>query len=79
MAAISDHVTSVVWRSDLEVGRRVNLEKLHDFDIVLKKGKSGKFRLRLRLYCYLTWLIGKIIILGTVTDSMVIGVLCNGV
>ena len=40
MAAISDHVTSVVWRSDPEVGRRVNLGKVHDFDLVLKKGKS---------------------------------------
>ena len=40
MAAISDHVTSVVWRSDPKVGRRVNLGKVHDFDLVLKKGKS---------------------------------------
>ena len=39
MAAISDHMISVVWHNNPEIGHRVNLEKVHDFDLVLKKGK----------------------------------------
>ena len=32
-----------------------------------------------KIYCNLTSLIGRSLFWGTVTDSMVIGVLCNGV